>query len=116
MTLIAEDEKPGIGHAHKAGRIRAVMTVYRFAAARIDADELIDERRIARQRISEKILADSQFHSDDLSGIREKRGRLDPHVVSGERGYGKNESDNKTNDLHKSLLIRTYWKLEIGDF
>src|SRR5207244_8896171 len=76
-------------------------TVHGFAAARIDADELIDKCRIPGKRISEKILADSQSHTDDLSGVRKERSRLDPHVVSRERRCGKTESEEKADESHK---------------
>ena len=53
--------------------------------ARILDDELIDERGIARQRIAEQVLPDTQPHADDLAGLRREGRRLDPHVVGEER-------------------------------
>ena len=74
-----------VGPGVDAGRIGTVTTVHRFTAGRIDADKLLDERRIPREWISEKVLTHPQAHSDDLPGIRNKRSGLNPHVVSGQR-------------------------------
>ena len=57
----------------------------RLAAGGILEDELIDERGIARHRIAEQVLPDTQAHADDLAGVRGEGRRLDPEVVGGER-------------------------------
>ena len=85
VAAIADDEQAGRGHAQEARRIAAVPADERLAARRILEDELIDERRIARQRIAEQVLPDAQPHADDLAGLRRERRRLDPHVVGDER-------------------------------
>ena len=68
----------------------AITADDRFPAGGIDTDELLDQRRITRNRISEKILPDPQPESDDFSGIRKECGGLNPHVMGSQR-RGANE-------------------------
>src|SRR5262249_43171850 len=81
IAEVAEDEQAGLGDSHEAGRIRSVMTNERLAAGRIDTDELVNESRVAGDRITEKILPNFQACADDLADLGYERGGLDPHVV-----------------------------------
>src|ERR1051325_11908423 len=102
MTLVSDDNHSGFGYSHKTCGIATIMSVNRFPAGRIDADELIDERRVSRERVAEKILANTQSQADDRPGVREKGSGLNPHVVSGQRNgaQGKYCDDQQTCDFH----------------
>ena len=59
IAAIADDVQAGRGHPQEAGWIGPDAADERLAAGFILEDELIDERRIARQRIAEEVLADA---------------------------------------------------------
>ena len=66
MTLITNHREPG-GRTNEAGRIAAVASDDRLADGSVHDDEVFHQLRIARNWITEELLADSQTNRDDIA-------------------------------------------------
>src|SRR5947208_3532528 len=90
------------GCAQEARGIGTIAANNRLTSGGVHDDELIDQRRIAWQWVSEQVLADTQTHADDLPKVRRERGRLNPHVMSKEWCQGC--SDREQRKFHIVLV------------
>src|SRR6185312_15799746 len=107
VAVIAGNEQTGLRRPHEARRIASVAPHDRFALRAILHNELADQLRIERQRVTQQILPDAKLEPDDLAGCRRKRCWLDPHIVGEKRSAGEHGNRSNTRYVEHEFSPRS---------